>query len=72
MRATDKQCRYLNALAKRVERIKSRYPGLVDVSDRDWFKERELGMTADDASIRITAYHSLILGLRMKIDLLGL
>lgn len=73
MRATDRQCEYLNSLAKRVERIRARYPGIADSPEpRDWFKERDLGMTADDASERICAYHSLIIGLRMKIDLLGL
>ena len=72
MLATDRQCDYLTALAKRVDRIIERYPGLASVPKRDWYEEREKGMTATDASEKITAYHSLILGLRMKKDLLGL
>ena len=73
MRATDRQCEYLNALAKRVERIMARYPGIADTPEtRDWFGEREAGMTAADASERIDAYHALIYGLLLKIRLLGL
>lgn len=69
MIATDRQCAYLTALAKRVDRIIKKYPGLAVVPERDWYEERKKGMTAADASEKITAYHSLIVGLRMKIAL---
>ena len=72
MLATDKQCEYLTALAKRVDGIIKKHPGLAVVPKRDWYDERDAGMTANDASEKITAYHSLIIGLRLKIDLLGL
>jgi len=74
MKATIKQCDYLNGLKARVNAIYERYPALgPNMSPQwDWRGEVERGMTAKDASERITAYHSLIIGLRLKADLLGL
>ena len=67
MLATDKQIKYLCALADKVEKIKainksakvikSNLPGYID-----WAKERNKGVTSLDASIRIKAYKSIILG----------
>ena len=67
MLATDKQIKYLCALADNVEKIKAinksakvikaNLPGYID-----WAKERNKGVTSLDASIRIKAYKSIIFG----------
>ena len=67
MLATDKQIKYLCALADKVEKIKAinksakvikaNLPGYID-----WSKERNKGVTSLDASIRIKAYKSIIFG----------
>ena len=67
MLATDKQIKYLCALADKVEKIKAinksakvikaNLPGYID-----WAKERNKGVTSLDASIRIKAYKSIIFG----------
>lgn len=67
MLATDKQIKYLCALADKVEKIKSINKSAKVIKANlpeyiDWAKERNKGVTSLDASIRITAYKSIIFG----------
>ena len=65
MLATDKQIKYLCALAAKVEKIKA-INGTAKVIKAtlpayiNWDSERKLGVTTLDASIRIKAYKQLI------------
>lgn len=65
MLATDKQINYLCFLANKVEKIKSivikEKVAIKNLPDYiDWTKERHLGVTSIDASIRICAYKKII------------
>lgn len=67
MLATDKQIKYLCALADKVEKIKAINKSAKVTKANlpeyiDWAKERNKGVTSFDASIRITAYKSIIFG----------
>ena len=67
MLATDKQIKYLCALADKVEKIKAINKSAKVIKANlpeyiDWAKERNKGVTSLDASIRITAYKSIIFG----------
>lgn len=66
MLATDKQIKYLCALADKVEKIKAKNKSAKVIKANlpeyiDWVKERNK-VTSLDASIRITAYKSIIFG----------
>lgn len=65
MLATDKQINYLCALAKKVEKIKAinskRNVITASLPEYiDWQCERHLGVTMQDASLRISAYKNII------------
>ncbi len=65
MLATDKQINYLCVLAKKVEKIKkmniNRNVIVANLPEYiDWQRERHLGVTVQDASIRISAYKNII------------
>lgn len=65
MLATDKQINYLCALAKKVEKIKAinskRNVITASLPEYiDWQRERHLGVTVQDASLRISAYKNII------------
>ena len=67
MLATDKQIKYLCALADKVEKIKAINKSAKIIKANlheyiDWAKERNKGVTSLDASIRIQAYKSIIFG----------
>ena len=67
MSATDKQIKYLCSLADKVEKIKAINKSAKVIKSNlpeyiDWAKERNKGVTSLDASIRITAYKSIIFG----------
>lgn len=67
MLATDKQIKYLQYLADKVERIKqSTHNPAITCSHIDWSTERQKGVTTVDASIRIDAYKSLIRAVNMR------
>lgn len=77
MLATDKQINYLCFLANKVEKIKS-----IVIKEKvaiknlpeyiDWIKERRLGVTSIDASIRIRAYKKLIRACNVTFILFGM
>ena len=77
MLATDKQINYLCSLADKVEKIKA-----INVKEKvivanlpeyiDWIKERRLGVTSIDASIRICAYKKLIRACNVTFILFGM
>ena len=65
MLATDKQIKYLCALADKVEKIKAINQSAKVIKANlpeyiDWAKERNNGVSILDASIRIKAYKSII------------
>ena len=65
MLATDKQIKYLCSLADKLEKIKAINKSAKVIKANlpeyiDWAKERNKGVTSLDASIRITAYKSII------------
>ena len=61
MKATDKQIKYLQYLADKVEAIKVADPTIKDLPKYiDWNIERNYGVTMEDASIRIDAYKTII------------
>lgn len=67
MLATNEQIKYLCALADKVEKIKAINKSAKVIKANlpeyiDWAKERNKGVTSLDASIRITAYKSIIFG----------
>lgn len=67
MLATDEQIKYLCALADKVEKIKAINKSAKVIKANlpeyiDWAKERNKGVPSLDASIRITAYKSIIFG----------
>ena len=67
MLATDKQIKYLCALADTVDKIKAINKSAKVIKANlpeyiDWAKERNKGVTSLDASIRIKAYKSIIFG----------
>lgn len=67
MLATDKQIKYLTDLTNKVNKIIEIWPECgVEKYYIDWRHERSMGMTTTDASIRISAFHSLIRGINMK------
>lgn len=66
MLATDKQINYLQYLADKVERIRKKHPEAFDKVAPpyvNWHKERHLGVTTIDASIRIDAYRTIVRGM---------
>lgn len=70
MLASDRQVNYLECLQDKVEVLYKK--GYVKRFTRmDWRKERGLGMTIDDASIRIRAYKEIIFWSNVTMDLLG-
>ena len=65
MLATDKQINYLCVLAKKVEKIKAinskRNVITASLPEYiDWQRERHLGVTVQDVSLRISAYKNII------------
>lgn len=65
--ATDKQIKYLTDLTNKVNKIVGLWPECgVEKYNIDWRHERSMGMTTLDASLKITAFHSLIQGINMK------
>ena len=67
MKATDKQVNYLTILTNKVNKIVDIWPECrIEKYYIDWYKERELGMTTLDASLKISAFKSLIRGINMK------
>lgn len=71
MTATDKQIAYLQSLADRVERAKQEGRQDIPTPYIDWKKERNKGVTTVDASIRITAYRTLLCAINAQRVLLG-
>lgn len=79
MKATDKQIKYLTALTNKVKKIIAEWSESgIDIDFQqwvrkvDWMHERSIGMTSVDASMKISAFRSLIQGVNMKRNLLGL
>lgn len=73
MLATDKQIKYLTDLTNKVNHIIDIWPECgVEKFNVDWWHERTRGMGTNDASIRISAFHTLIRGVNMKRHLFGL
>ena len=67
MLATDKQVKYLTDLTNKVNKIIEIWPEFgIEKYHTDWRHERSMGMTTIDASIRISAFHDLIIGINMK------
>lgn len=77
MLATDKQINYLCVLAKKVEKIKAinRKANVIMANLPeyiDWQRERSLGVTTKDASIRISAYKNIIFASNATFVLCGM
>lgn len=79
MTATDKQISYLEGLTAKVNAIIKSWPECPISRDNalfyagvNWRHERSMGMTVTDASIKISAFRSLLRGLNMQRSLLGL
>ena len=76
MLATDKQINYLCSLAKKVEKVRIanekdktivvHFPNYID-----WQSERHLGVTKDDANIRIRAYRDILMYAQVSYKLCG-
>lgn len=67
MLATDNQIKYLTDLTNKVNRIIDLWPECgVEKFYTDWRHERSRGMNTNDASIKISAFKSLIRGINMK------
>ena len=73
MLATDKQIKYLQYLADKVERKRKEHPDAFKTAPTyiNWQNERYKGVTSEDASIRIDAYKNIIRGMNMVCELLG-
>lgn len=78
MLATDKQINYLCYLAEKAEKMRNyideKLPGAIKEKKCifiNWQTERYLGVTIEDASIRIKAYKNIIAGMNMTLALLG-
>lgn len=73
MLATDKQIKYLQSLADKVERMHKTHPKAVKSHPPyiNWETERHKGVTTVDASIRIMAYKTIIRNMNLSFMLLG-
>lgn len=73
MRSTDKQIKHLTELTDKVNHIIDIWSECgVEKININWYYERKKGMNANDASIKISAFHSLIKGINTKRVLLVL